>query len=372
METTMNKLFLLVNNGSSSKKYALYRGTERVAFLFIENERTSVEEALEQFKKQGVAVSASDILAVGIRVVAPGALFREDMLIDDVYEKKLAAVLDECPLHIRPVLEEIKLLTTAFPSVPLFAISDSNFHKTMPEHARRYSLPREVADEYEVYRYGYHGISTSATVRTVTELIGRTPERIIVCHLGSGSSITAIKDGNSIDTSMGFTPLEGMVMATRIGMIDAGAVIELAKKSGMTLDELETFFNTRCGLLGLSGTSNDVKKLIDLEVGGDAGAKLALNALAYSVKKYIGAYTAVLGGLDMLIFTGTIGERSYIMRSRFCEGLEFMGLKLDEHKNKKTVSMTGFIHNERYPVKIAVVLTDEMSEMASHLATLVK
>jgi len=190
------------------------------------------------------------------------------------------------------------------------------------------------------------------------------PGKIIICHLGSGSTITAVKDGKSFDTSMGFTPLEGMVMGTRIGTIDAGAVLYLLEKSGMSPLELEEFFNKKCGLLGLSGKTNDVRELIELEKKGDEGAKLALDSFAIQVKKYIGAYSAEMGGLDALIFTATIGERSWIMRDRICAGLENMGIVLDEAINKETVSKPGFIHQEGSKVKIAVTPTDEMGEIA--------
>jgi acetate kinase len=201
---------------------------------------------------------------------------------------------------------------------------------------------------------------------------GNLPEKIIICHLGGGSSIAAIKNGQSIDTSMGFTPLEGVVMANRAGDIDAGAVIYLSKKLGYKPEEMENYLNTQCGLSGLSGKSNDVKELLEIEKNGDENAKLALEVMVYKIKKYIGAYFAALNGADVLVFSATIGERSAIMRSRICAELENLGIVLDDEKNNKTISMDGFIGKDGAPVKIAVITTDEMGQMAKEVAEIVK
>ena len=391
----MGKL-LIVNNGSASKKYALFtagapvfeahlekddEGSGLVATLTFGSQQEKIavsqkdyENALEFIlkflKDKNWLASPKDLTGVGLRVVAPGTFFQENRRLDEEYFAKLQEAKTEAPLHINPVIKEIEQLKKVLSDTPVMAISDSAFHDSLPETARRYSLPKETAEKFDIYRYGYHGISMSSVLRKFKEQPMTFPRKIIICHLGSGSTITAIKDGKSFDTSMGFTPLEGLVMGTRIGTIDAGAVLYLAKKSGMKPLELEEFFNKKCGLLGLSGKTNDVRELIELEKRGDEGAKLALDSFAIQVKKYIGSYSAEMGGLDLLVFTATIGERSFIMRSRICAGLDNLGITLDEQKNEATVSKHGFIHQDESRVRIAVTPTDEMGEIAIATSTL--
>ncbi|KKS69668.1 MAG: Acetate kinase, partial [Candidatus Azambacteria bacterium GW2011_GWA2_42_62] len=214
------------------------------------------------------------------------------------------------------------------------------------------------------------GISFESVVGKIKNMNGgNLPEKIIICHLGGGSSVAAVKDGQSIDTSMGFTPLEGIVMANRVGDIDAGAVTYLSKKLGYDMDKMENYLNTQCGLLGLSEKSNDVRELLEMEKSGDKNAKLALEVMVYKIKKYIGAYFAALNGADALIFSGTIGERSAIMRSKICAELENLGIILDDAKNSQTISVDRFINKDKSPVKIAVITTDEMGQIASEAVT---
>jgi acetate kinase len=239
----------------------------------------------------------------------------------------------------------------------------------MPDRARFYAISKETAEK-GIVRYGYHGISFASLISKMTA-VGKVPERIIICHLGSGSSIGAFLGGKSIDTSMGFTPLEGIPMATRVGDIDPGAVIYLMKKFGFGPNELEEYLNTHCGLLGLSGKSDDLRTLIDLEKAGDKKAALAIDVLVYKIKKYIGAYTAALNGLDTLVFSGTIGERSFFLRSRICRDMENLGIILDDERNNNTVSRDGFIQSASSKVKIAVMITDEMGEIAGEAAQII-
>ena len=384
------KNYLAVNTGSASKKYALYDESgqelwrahfEKEGKGFIVNFQASDRSEKIEIKKKdfdnaiafllarrpalrSFSEGEADSLAVaGVRVVAPGEYFSSNRSIDERFLKKLEAAAEQAPLHIAPALTEIKQLRKIFPDLPMIAVSDSAFSAEMPDHSRLYSLPESIAAKLGIYRYGYHGISLRSIVGKVEKMLGRMPSRVVICHLGSGSTVAAVRDGKCFDTSMGFTPLEGIPMGTRIGNIDAGAVIYLAKKSRLSLEKLEDFFNKECGLLGLSGKTADVRELLELEEKSDKKSARALEIFVYHIKKYIGAYAAAMGGLDLLVFTATIGERSFIIRRRICTGLENLGVALDEIKNNATVSVDGFIGTANSSAKVAVIPTDEMGEI---------
>ena len=388
----MEKKLLAINIGSASKKYALYYNGAEILGLHLEKEsdkiaatakskgKTSGEMGVSQAdydnaagffielaKKQNLISDKSEIEKIGIRVVAPGKYFTENKIISGEYLAKLESAKEQAPLHINPTLEEIRKILKVIPEAKLYGVSDSVFYKDMPFQAKLYGLSSDIAEKLEIYRYGYHGISMQSVISKTEKILGNIPSRTIICHLGSGSSITAVKDGKAVDTSMGFTPLEGLPMGTRVGNIDAGAVLYLAKKSGMNLEELESYFNNECGLLGLSGKSQFVKELIDLDKAGDEKSKMALDLFVYGVKKLIGAYAAILNGLDFIIFTATVGQRSSFMRDKICSGLETLGITLDGDKNKG-VNNEGEISSGR--VKIMVIATDEMSEIAKEVAGL--
>ena len=388
----MEKKYLIVNTGSASKKYALYLGVRELLRAHFEKEdkKFLVSFAVngkaerrvlskKEFKNSlgffigflgssGLLPDVDKLSAVALRIVAPGTYFTEHRPIDAAYLKKLETAKERAPLHIEPVLDEIKSIKKLLPRTPLFGISDSAYHATMPDTAKHYSLPKKISAKLDIHRYGYHGISFQSIVRKSQDISGKIPEKMIVCHLGSGASIAAIKNGKSIDTSMGFTPLEGVPMGTRIGNIDADANIDLVQKLKMTSGKLWHFLNNECGLLGLSGKTADVRELIALSKKGDKNAKRALDSFAYNIKKYIGAYIAALGGLDLLVFTATIGERSPLMRERIADNLEGLGVLIDRKKNSKLISADGFVHSGKSAVKIAVLLTNEMQEMAKILS----
>ncbi len=376
---------LIVNTGSASKKFALYEGERELWRAHLEQEDGGlVMSVLENGKTQKSKVSKKDFdepvsvlkdrignLAVaGVRVVAPGSYFLENRKIDAGFIKNLKIALEQAPLHVAPALAAIGQLKKVLPKMELFAISDSAFYADLPQNAKLYSLPSKISEKFGIYRYGYHGISIHSVLEKIKKMPGGAPDKIIVCHLGSGSTVAAIKGGRPFDTSMGFTPLEGVPMGTRIGNIDAGAVIYLAKKTKMSPDKLGEFFNRECGLLGLSGKTADVRELLELEKRGDAGAAQALESFVYGVKKLIGAYAAAMSGLDLLVFTATIGERSFIMRHRICAGLETLGIRLDENKNNSTFRRDGSIGVPNSSVKISVILTDELGEMRRELSIL--
>lgn len=379
-------MILAVNTGSSSKKYALFEG-ENEAFSahfektkegiiagFLSNgarEEKNISEAdykdgvgffIESAVEKGVIANSGDIARVGVRIVAPGEYFYSHSLINDAYIKKLEEAKEEAPLHIGPIVSEIEEIREALPEIEIVAVSDSFFHRTIPAAARDYAIPKEAREEYGIHRFGFHGISVSSVARSAEELCGELPERMIVCHLGSGASITAVKDGASLDTSMGFTPLEGLIMGTRVGDIDPGALIYLGERSGLGYRELEEYLNNKCGLLGASGISGDMKELLDLERNGGADAKEAIEMFVYRIKKYIGAYAAALGGIDLLVFTATIGERSSILRERIVSGLGFLGLELDHSSNSEVSEEPRFI--SAGSEKIAVIPAMELREIA--------
>jgi len=390
----MEKKYLIVNPGSASRKYAVYLDGIEIFRTHFERENggfvvakknadheekikiserefdESAEKTLAFLIADGIIADKNEISAVGFRIVASGDYFIKTKLIDGEYVKKLTEVQEMAPLHISAALSEIQKFTALIRGVPFVGVSDSAFHATIPEKARLYALPIEITRELGIYRFGYHGISVQSVLRTARELIGKIPSRIIVCHLGSGSSITAVKDGKCLDTSMGFTPLEGVVMGTRPGDVDAGALIYLAKKLNLSPGELDEFLNHKCGLFGLSGKTNDVRELIALSEKGDENAKLALEIFVYRVQKYIGAYFAALGGLDLLVFTAAIGERSAIIRDLICQGLGALGVKIDGEKNSRMVEKDGFIETGESTVKIAVIKTDEMAEIAREMINL--
>lgn len=383
------KKILIVNAGSASKKYAVYDGDAELfrahfergkdGFVVTEyadgaHDARAISDAeyaqsARRFYDDCVArgiVQEDEIVAVGFRVVAPGEYFNASRIIDDAYMRKLEDAYEIAPLHVRAVMEEIRACAAFLPEVPRIGVSDSAFHATIPEYARLYALPIEDSRALGIYRFGYHGISIRSALDATERLTGAIPERMIVCHLGSGASVTAVRGGASIDTSMGFTPLEGLVMATRVGDIDAGALIHVGKTKGLSYDQLDEYLNHACGVHGLSGGGDGgVRELLEREAAGDADARRALGVFIYRIKKYIGAYIAALGGCDALVFTGTIGERSAPIRARVCDGLEMFGIALDDAQNSAiTGDADGFIGRKDGAARIVVVRADEMRQIA--------
>ena len=386
----MEKLIFAVNIGSSSKKYGLFRdgvelgralveqtnkGVLGVTFIYggqtdtqTWREDTYQEAAgyvLIAFIKQGVVLELSSIKTIGIRIVAPGRQFAAHTFINDTYLSSLTSTATDAPLHIQPILNEITLLHSYLPNAQFIAASDSAFHSTLPERARTYALPRKICSKYGLERIGYHGLSVASAMRTIPRLIGQEPKRVVICHLGSGVSVTAVQDGNSTDTSMGFTPLEGVPMGTRIGNVDPGVLTLIAKREHIDAAELQTLLTKESGLRAISGTTGDVKNLLAARQNGDQKAALALSVFVYQIQKYIGAYAAALGGIDTLIFTGTIGERSAYIRKEICLPLQYLGIQIDEQKNQNIDSNQGsLIQAENARVSIAVIPTDELAEIA--------
>lgn len=383
----MDKKTLIINTGSVSKRHGLYVNNEKIAWTHFEKccddnfslsitykgikEKQNITEkdflnSTEYFfnflKSKNVLKEKKDINVIGLRIVAPGEYFLEDKVIDDKYLKELINIKESAPLHIEPVIKEIKYLKKEFNKSILVGISDSKFHSSIPEEFRYYSIKKTDTEKYDIRRYGYHGISASSIIRKIQEKGENIPEKIIICHLGSGSSVTAVKNGKSFNTSMGFTPLEGLTMRTRVGNIDSGALIYFAKKEKLNFEKLEKYLNTECGLFGLSGQV-DTRKIVSLAKEGNKDAILSLDIYANDVKEFIGSYSALMNGLDMLIFSGAIGEGSDIIRSKICSEMDYLGIRVDGEKNKNTLDTDGFIDDGTLPVKIGIVTTDEVEEI---------
>ena len=385
---------LVINAGSSSLKYQLIdmenesvvvKGLcERITFagsqlsqktadgreIVIKQDMPTHKEAMELVlkamldKENGAIESVDEIGAVGHRVLHSGEDFKHSVVIDDEVIKICEKNAELGPLHMPGNIACIKSCREVMKGVPMVAVFDTTFHATMPAKAYMYGIPYEVYDKYKIRKYGFHGTSHKFVSEETIKLFGKKDAKIIVCHLGNGSSISAVKDGKCQDTSMGFTPLEGLVMGTRSGDIDPAAVDYLRVKLGLNPDEVVNYLNKKCGMLGISGFSSDMRDCTEAMLKGDERAKLAIEMVAYRVKKYVGSYIAVLGGVDAIVFTGGIGEHSYRVRQMVMENMEYCGAKFDEKKNEEYKSGIGYINADDSKVKIIVLPTNEELSIA--------
>ena len=395
---------LVLNAGSSSLKYKLFdmgssralaRGLiERIGqpdagikhLWDIQSEQPSQtaqtqavpdqSEALQQIVRhlaeQGLVRDESDIAAVGHRVVHGGERFSEPALIDDDVVEGIRAVIPLAPLHNPANLEGIQVARQRWPELPQVAVFDTAFHHTMPPHAYRYALPTQLYREHGVRRYGFHGSSHRFVSKEAARFLGREADEVnlISLHLGNGCSATAIRNGASVDTSMGMTPLEGLVMGTRSGDIDPSIPFFLGREASMSPEQIETLLNKQSGLKGVC----DISDMREIHAAGEAGredAKLAEEMFAYRVKKYVGAYMAVLGRVDAVLFTGGIGEQSARIRQLVCEGLEPLGMELDPQANAVRGEGCRAISRASSRTPILVVPTDEELEIAESVAELI-
>ena len=311
-------------------------------------------------KENGVIESVKEIDAVGHRVLHGGEKFSGSVLVDDKVEEAIRECFDLGPLHNPANLTGIKACQKIMPDVPQIAVFDTGFHQTMPDYAYMYALPYEYYEKYSIRRYGFHGTSHRFVSMQTNELLGN-PEhsKIVTCHLGNGSSISAVVDGKCFDTTMGVTPLEGIMMGTRCGSIDPAIVPIIMKKEGLSADEIDTVMNKKSGMLGLCGTS-DNRTIEARAKEGDERAKLIESMLCHQLTKYIGGFAAAMGGLDAIVFTGGIGENNPQYRDRVCDKLAFMGVKIDYEKNNKLKrGVEGEISTPDSSVKVYVVCTNE-------------
>ena len=395
---------LVLNSGSSSIKFRVYeaqgeirelaRGIverigEEISRVRYRGPRGEIEyearianheEGLGHVLKaltdpeKGVISDPSEIRGVGHRVVHGGDAVSQPVVVDEEVEAAIERFAVMAPLHNPANLAGIRAAKKVFPDALHVAVFDTAFHQTLPEEAYLYAIPYEYYEKYRVRRYGFHGISHMYVAERAAEILGRPLEelRIITCHLGNGASLAAVKGGRSVETSMGLTPLEGLVMGTRSGDIDPSIFYFLMKWEGLSADEVYTLLNKRSGLLGLSGISNDVRVLTERMEAGDEAAARALRVYAHRVKKYIGAYMAVLGGADAIVFTAGVGENSALMRSMILEGLEGLGIVLDEEKNRDPAAHGYVVSSDSSQVKVLVIPTNEELVIARETLRLLK
>ena len=319
-----------------------------------------VAEAVESYLENETEQTKLDCIVV--RVVAPGTYFQRHAEIDKEYLKQLEKSALSAPLHTPAIIEEIKQLQKAFKNIPLIAASDSFFHRNMPAKARDYSLPEVDSDKFDIYRFGYHGLSVASIIRRIHPLIGRDPERVVVCHVGSGTSVTAVKKGWSVETTMGFSPSSGLVMGSRAGDLDGSALLELMRVKNLELREALTYINQRGGLVGLAEES-DIRHLLDRRAHHDPVATGAIDTFVYGIQKAVAAQTVALGGLDVLVLTATAAVRSIELRRLILAGLTHLGLQVSDDRNNLLVGKDGLISTRNSAVKVVVMQTDEMGEM---------
>lgn len=345
--------------GTGRADYSLDCGDQRHSgAIDIKNHLESVRFALDQILKTGVIRDLGELDAIGFKTVHAGPLFGPAVIDEEVLER-LEYYLPAAPLHNRIYLESIRAFAEAAPQVPLVGVFETYFHRNMPDYAASYAIPYEWQEKYQVRKYGFHGSSHGYIAQRMPQILDRAKEdcRIISCHLGGSSSICAIKDGISLDTSMGFSPESGIPMGTRSGDLDI-YVLAFMEAKGYSPAELREIMLCESGLKGLSGVSSDIRDLEEAALAGNERAQLALDVFAYSVKRYIGSYFAVLGGADAIVFTGGIGENAASLRKKILEGLDCLGVKLDEGRNTAN-EPEALISTDDSPVKVYMVPTDE-------------
>ena len=396
---------LVINSGSSSIKYQLFEMEDKrvLASGLMEQigEKTSqlkhktrqkdgemqtlvqtdpvadhiqgFDKIMEVFASTG-AMKDSDVLyAIGHRVVHGGEVFHEPTLITNSVIETIREQIPLAPLHNPPNLLGIEVTVARRPDIPQVAVFDTAFHQTIPPHAYWYALPHELAESLQIRRYGFHGTSHQYVSKAASRHLQRPLEdlNLITCHLGNGASICAVRNGKSVDTSMGMTPLEGLIMGTRSGDVDPAVIFYLSRKTGKSIDELDALLNKESGMKGVCGV-NDMREIEDLAVAGNERAYLALDMYCYRLKKYIGMYAAALGHVDALIFTAGVGENSNFVRARACADLSTLGFILDEQKNKEGTSGLFEIQAENSPVKILVIPTNEELEIAEQTVSCIQ
>ena len=396
------KIFI-INSGSSSIKFQLIDFENRVVIakglcerIGLDNsklnytfgeEKKSVAleihdhaEGINQIinilidPEKGVIREKSEIDAVGHRVVHAGENFSKTVILDDEKIDKIRELIPLAPLHNPPNIIGIEAVRKHLPGVPMTAVFDTAFHQTMPEYAYMYPIPYKYYVEQKIRRYGFHGTSHFFVAKEGAKKLGKplNEVKIITCHLGNGSSMAAIKYGESIDTSMGFTPLEGMMMGTRCGDIDPAIPLFLQSTHSCNSEDVNMIFNRMSGIMGISGVSSDMRDVEKAAEDGNERAELAINMFAYRIRKYIGAYIAALNGVDLIIFTAGIGERDIIVRERTLTDMDFLGINFDKEKNDGVFGEFGEISKEGSPVRVMVIPTNEELEIAEQTVEVLK
>lgn len=325
-------------------------------------------------EKIGVIASLTEINACGHRVAHGGEVFKESVLVGEKEKEQIRALFALAPLHNPANLQGIEAMQAILPNVPQVAVFDTSFHQSMPAEAYLYAIPYEYYQTDKVRRYGFHGTSHRFVAPKAAKMAGLdiNNSKIISCHLGSGASICAVKNGKSVDTSMGFTPVEGLIMGSRCGDLDLGVLLYIAEKENMTIKDMNNFINKKCGLNGITGGVVDMRDIMAGKREGKERETYAFDMFAYRVKKYIGAYAAAMGGVDAILFTGGIGENAWWQRQEICRGLEFLGAEIDEKQNEAMAGQDGIISKESSRVKILSVTTDEELVIAQDTYSIVK
>ena len=398
-------IILVLNCGSSSIKYQLFNmsdGCEMKAKGLLE--RIGLNESIlthtpkggEQYKvitdipdhttginmvmevlcdpKYGVIRDVNEIKAVGHRVVNGGESYKESVLIDNDVKKNIEACIELAPLHNPANLKGILSVEKLIPGIPQVAVFDTSFHQTMPDYAYMYAIPYEYYEKYRIRKYGYHGTSHKFVAYKAAKILGKDIKelKIITCHLGNGASITAVQNGISVDTSMGFTPVDGLIMGTRTGEVDPGVLVYIADKEHLNVTGVNNMINKKSGVFGISQISSDMR---DLETAADAGNKkaiLALKMYAYKAKKFIGSYCAAMNGADLLVFTGGIGENDFNMRRMICSDMESLGIIFDDEVNNGSRGADLIISKPESKVTVMSVTTDEEFVIASDTRSIVE
>ena len=392
---------LVINCGSSSLKYQLFdmeteehlaKGLverigldkpifkhqksdeeEIVSTTDIEDHAQAVQIVLETLTDNNIGVldSVDEIDAIGHRVLHGGDRYSESIVIDSDVIDQIKACIPLAPLHNPANLTGIEACQKFFSDVPMVAVFDTAFHQTMPQEAYTYAIPYDLATRYHIRKFGFHGISHQYVAERAKTLDGKRALRLITCHLGNGCSLAAVKDGNSIDTTMGLTPLEGLIMGTRSGSIDPSIIKVLSENEDLTVEEIDSILNKESGVLGISGISNDFRDLEKAKDEGDSRASLALETFYYHVRYMIGAYAAILNGVEMIVFTAGIGENSPASRREILKGLEYLGISIDEHAND-TRGKEIVISKADSKVKVMVIPTNEELMIARETRRLAK
>ena len=382
---------LVLNCGSSSVKYKLFQmpegkvlaqgGVEKLglsdSFLKLKlpsGEKVVLEKDMPEHtvaidfilktitgSEYGCIKSLSEIDAVGHRLVHGGDKFSESVVITDAVVESVKQCIDLAPLHNPSTLKGVAAVTELIPGVPQVGVFDTAFPQTMPQRAFMYALPYEYYEKYGVRRYGFHGTSHRFVSKRACEFLGLdyNKARIITAHIGNGASMCAIKEGKCIDTTMGLTPTEGLMMGTRVGDVDPGALVFIGEKEGLSMAQLSEVINKKSGVLGVSGVSSDMREIEEAISQGNERAKLALEMYDYRIKKYVGAFTAAMGGLDLLIFTGGVGENQTTTREYVCEDMQYMGIEIDKTLNAKIHGDEALLSTKESKVKVVVIPTDE-------------
>ncbi|MBO7529966.1 MAG: acetate kinase [Bacteroidales bacterium] len=353
-----------------------WNGQKHYEQLPIPNHTEGIKIVLQALtnKEYGVISDLKEIKAVGHRVAHGGEKFTHSVRIDDNVINMIKDLCDLAPLHNPGALQGIAAMQAVLPGIPMAAVFDTSFHATMPPEAYLYAIPYEYYDKYRVRRYGFHGTSHKYVAEKAAEYVGKDWKntKIVTCHLGSGASIAAVENGKSVETSMGFTPVEGLVMGSRTGDLDLGAFMYIMDKEGYSTKEMNTLVNKKSGLIGITGNSQDMR---DVRAGRDAGDErctYAFNMFAHRVKKYIGAYAAIMNGMDVLVMTGGIGENAWFMREAILENMEFFGIKIDKKLNETIMGDAAVISTPDSKVKVVVYPTDEEYMIAKDTFDLVK